>query len=307
MKNRRSTAIWFSFFFTALLIFSAFLGYRWAKRENLFNLEIVRIRGCSKEDSSAVAAVFENMMNKPLGDLDIRGIVNDLEKISGVNDARIKRYWPKTLFVELTAEEPFLILNLDGKMNVLSRNGSCLPENLYSDTLLCLFLDSSLDTAVIPAVIELADSMYCYGNYDDGFLAVMENMVIWKYIDGKRVILGDENLFEKWLLYEELIRIDVLPLDWDELDLRFSGQVVLRRDSEPEDESNNQSAYFISFSTATVQRHCETFGCPILYFSSAITEIQNIVLSPFSPPFPVYLSVNDNHSISLRKPVKYAS
>ena len=230
--------MWLILFGAAVLIFLLALGYRWAEREGHFDLVTVRVRGCRQDsDSSMVADVVRPFMRQPLGKVDCETIRQSLLAMEGVSGVRVRRSWPGTIRIDLSLALPALRLTVAGSagVSVMSLEGERLPASFDADTLPRVVLSTASDSLVVPALLAWASD----GDLpveDSGHLAVENGCVCW--IDeqtGNRVILGSSNLAGQWELLSCLRARGLITGDWSELDLRFDGQVILRRDGRGED------------------------------------------------------------------------
>jgi hypothetical protein len=224
---------WLILFGAAVLVFLLALGYRWAEREGHFDLMTVRVRGCRQDsDSSMVADVVRPFMRQPLGKVDCEIIRESLLAMEGVSGVRVRKSWPATIRIDLSLAVPALRLTVAGAtgVSVISMEGERLPASFDADTLPRVVLSAVSDSLAVPALLAWASD----GDLpveDSGHLVVDNGCVCW--IDeqtGDRVILGSSDLAGQWELLSCLRSRGLIDGDWSELDLRFDGQVILRRD-----------------------------------------------------------------------------
>ncbi|MBN1434792.1 FtsQ-type POTRA domain-containing protein [Candidatus Fermentibacterales bacterium] len=237
MRKRRSTGgragVWLFLLGSAVVLFLGALAYRWAEREGYFDLRVVRVRGCRAEDSTAVAGVVGPYMLVPLGRIDPGEVSASLSAIEGVTSARVSRSWPSTLIVEVSLAIPAMkVFRMDsGSCLVMGHDGQVLPSRFASDTLPLVQLSSGADTLLLPEM--LAWSAEASLPSSGGHFLIDHGCVRWiERESGMEVLLGSCALSSAWSLYERLR--DLIPVEGcHELDLRFRGQVVVRRSPGP--------------------------------------------------------------------------
>ncbi len=222
----RSLALAFSVSLGVLFLLGVLL-YRWKEREGCFSLEAFRLWGCRKADSTAIASVLSPLFGMPLGRMDIEAVEHALEALPGVERASAWREWPDAAGVSLELSRPVVAFVIGGCPTAISSTGEELPATFLSDTLPVVGLAVAPDPGVLRNVVAWAacggargavDSLYI----DESGLVALES--------GMKLVLGREDFSGRLRAWRAVSGCIALSGGWEEADMRFDGQVVLRGD-----------------------------------------------------------------------------
>jgi len=224
--RRAENRIIFVFLLVSLLAFGGALLYRSAERSGRFDLDTVRINGIRFADSAAVAEILIPYFSMPIGSIDRDSLENELEALAGIETAETSLIWPSSIRIRATLSRPVLLFSDESGTYPISVDCEILPETFISDTLPVVVIEGRTDPTGVTKVVEwLSDGLpdnWC-GNL------VLDGRTLSIRFDGQRaVILGENDLSERWTAYRTVESCALLSGDWCEMDLRYSNQAVLR-------------------------------------------------------------------------------
>lgn len=220
----RSLALAFSASLGVLFLFGVLL-YRWKEREGCFDLESFRLWGCRKADSTALAAALAPYFGIPLGRLDTGAVERAIESMPGVDSASVWREWPDGAGISLELSRPVVVFVLDGCPTAVSSSGEELPATFLSDTLPVVGLKIAPDPGVLRSVVGWAAGGGAAGAADS---LCIEECGLVALEDGMRLVLGDEDFGGRLRAWRAVSDCIALSGGWEEADMRFDGQIVLR-------------------------------------------------------------------------------
>jgi hypothetical protein len=202
------------------------LGYRWVERDGGFDLSSIGVWGCRMADSVPVATVLAPLVGTPLGSLDLSDVEARLESLPGVEAAEVWREWPREIGVWIRPARPVVVFEYRGALSPVSDRGENLPASFLSDTLPVVSISGSPDPEMIRRiVIWLAgDGSGCPV---DGLILEARGLVA--RTGGCTVILGDRDFSGRLESWSSVRACGFSGEGWDEVDMRFSGRVVLRK------------------------------------------------------------------------------
>lgn len=224
MTRGRSLSLAFSASLGVLFLFGVLL-YRWKEREGCFDLESFRIWGCRKADSTALSAVLAGYFGTPLGGLDTGAIELALEAVPGIESASVWREWPDEVGVSLELSRPVVVFVSDGGPVAVSSSGEELPATFLSDTLPVVGFRTSPDPGLLRSVVGWAAGGGASGAADS---LCIDRRGLVALEDGVRLILGDEDFGGRLRAWRAVSGCIALSGGWEEADMRFDGQIVLR-------------------------------------------------------------------------------
>lgn len=226
LMARRETRILWIAGLLALVAFCGALVYRSAERSGAFDLDTVRITGIRQADSAAVCEIVAPCFGEPLSSLDLDMLECRLEELPGVDSARLSLAWPTTLKITADLSTPVLVLSDGAGCTPVSAACEPLPSTFLSDTLPVVTLDGPSDSASVAEVIRWLASGTPSGW--EGSLVLGDGGLSVRLDGGRSVILGGGDLQAKWEVYRAVKDCALLDGEWNEMDLRFGGQAVLR-------------------------------------------------------------------------------
>jgi cell division septal protein FtsQ len=223
---RAENRIIFGFLAVSLLAFGGALLYRSAERSGKFDLDTVRINGIRLADSAAVAEILIPYFSKPLGSIDRDSLENELETLAGIEIAEASLIWPSSIRIRATLSRPVLLLSDESGTYPISADCEILPSTFISDTLPMVEIKGGADSTGVTNVVEwLSDGL---PNNLCGSLVLDGRTLTILFDDNRAVILGENDLSERWTAYQTAKSCALLSGDWCEMDLRYSNQAVLR-------------------------------------------------------------------------------
>lgn len=225
MKEQGHRAFWV-LLVAGLSAFALAMGYRWFERGGAFDLDTVRVRGIRRADSTVVCQAVKPLFGSSIWQIDVHRLERELSAIPGIDSAVVRRSPLRTLILELKVSQPsFTIRDSSGRVAV-SSTGEYLPDRFISDS---LPLVEAL-TQVPPSISErLAQWLCSVEMISEGFtLNYTQRGVSVLVNDRCRVLLGSEDLAGRWGEYIVLASSLADRDDLREVDMRYSGQAVLR-------------------------------------------------------------------------------
>ena len=228
MKDRARTAFWV-LLVSGLCTFALAMGYRWFERGGAFDLDTVRIQGIRNADSAVVCQVVRPLFGTSIWNIDIEALQNSLTMIPGIDSARVRRAPLRTIILELKVSAPSFVLRNETGMVAFSHTGEPLPERFLSDSLPHVDARAPLGevTARNLAHWFCSDSR---GPDSLGYCIDAEGLSVETAL-GQRILLGTEDLPVRWRAYVALETSSIELEPYSEIDMRYSGQAVLRSSS----------------------------------------------------------------------------
>ncbi len=224
--RRAENGVVLTFLLVSLLAFGGALLYRSAERSGKFDLDTVRINGIRCSDSAAVADILIPYFSKPLGSIDRGFLENELEALAGIETAEASLIWPSSIRIRATLSRPVLLLSDESGVYPISVDCEILPPSFISDSLPVVLIEGRADSTGVTNVVEwLSEGLpdnWCGNLVLDGrTLSIL-------FDDNSAVILGENDLSERWSAYRTVESCAFLGGDWCEMDLRYRNQAVLR-------------------------------------------------------------------------------
>ncbi len=228
MREGGKNVFWF-LLFSGLCAFAISMAYRWMERGGAFDLEAVRVRGIRKADSAAVCEAVRPLFGVSIWRVDTDSLRDALVMLQGIDSARVRREPFDTLVLELVISKPSFAVDLDGKITVISRSGEELPgDRFMSDSLPVLKAMIPVEPGIFGQLSAWFDSVAA-GKAGMNFVFTGTGLtVVLK--NGDRVLLGKERLLGRWKDYTLLSSSMSMGPERYEVDMRFSGQAILRAD-----------------------------------------------------------------------------
>jgi cell division septal protein FtsQ len=204
------------------------MGYRWFERGGAFDLDTVRVRGIRKADSTVVCEAVRPLFGTSIWQLDLNQLEERLSGIPGIDSARVRREPLRTLVLELEVSSPAFAISEDSHRTAVSTKGELLPDRFVSDSL-------PVVQAEVPMGSQVRRSLAMWfpevGNSADSLLFRFDQRGISVLVNGDcSVLLGSEDLAGRWSGYTLLASSMGSGGFPGEVDMRYSGQAVLRRD-----------------------------------------------------------------------------
>lgn len=205
------------------------LGYRMAERDDWFDLGEARVRGIRPADSSLVARMLLPYFGTPLGSLDPGRVGSDLESLSMVDSAEVRRSWPRSVIVEVALARPVAVLEGPGGSVAVDRGGDSLPPTFMADSLPVIRLGAGWRRRDVTRLLEYLRS----GGAPDGVVGMeVDDRGISFLTDECRVLLGSSGLPLRWGLFRSIPRGALLTGRGCTVDMRYRGQAIVRRGGE---------------------------------------------------------------------------
>ena len=234
MKNRQRRVFWL-LLISGLSAFALAMGYRWFERGGAFDLETVRIRGIREADSSVVCRAVQPLFGRSIWRIDLSALEDTLESIPGIDSARVSRVPLGEVIIEATLSTPAYVLKHDQELFPVSSAGEQLPRRFYADSLPLVETADSVDTSILRNLAHWFTGQdfstealsFCLG--DSGLSVTVE--------DRCRVLLGDGRFRDRWNGYIALQQDLLRPEGCYQIDMRFEGQAVLRKNQTPPPET----------------------------------------------------------------------
>jgi cell division septal protein FtsQ len=210
----------------ALGAFAIAMAYRWLERGGTFDLSTVRVRGIRSADSATVCASVAPLFGTSIWKIDGDSLGSEMEGLPGIAAVHMSRIPFRTILLDVRLDRPVFVISDGQGPTPVSVTGERLPASFLSDTLPVVETVCGMDSATSAglgiwfsegAAGEGAVSLQYTG---DGVAVMLDG--------GRRVILGNTALEERWRRYTELSRLAPETAGWTEVDMRYGGQAVLR-------------------------------------------------------------------------------
>ncbi len=238
MIVRRRQIIWI-LLLSSIIAFALAMAYRWFERGGAFDLATVRIRGIRQSDSSAVSHAVEPLFGISIWQIDLEEVQDHLEDIPGIDAAAVSLELLNGLVLRIELAEPVFAVSDSTGTIAISSSGEHLPANFLTDTIPVVDAVSNINTSVSASLAEWFENVeFKYDNlvfrYSDEGLSVFLS-------DRCEVLLGIDNLSGRWRDYC-LLEASISDLGkWEQVDMRFFNQAILRRNTEEHIDSGESS------------------------------------------------------------------
>lgn len=206
--------------------FALAMGYRWFERGGAFDLDTVRVRGIRRADSTVVCQTVKPLFGRSIWQIDIHRLERELSAIPGIDSAVVRRSPLRTLILELRVSRPSFTISDGSERMAVSSTGELLPDRFITDSLPVVEAWTQVPPSVSAGLArwlcgeEMISESYTL-NYTKRGVSVLVN-------DSCRVLLGSEDLADRWTEYIVLASSLADRTDLLEVDMRYSGQAVLR-------------------------------------------------------------------------------
>ncbi|MCK4504827.1 MAG: FtsQ-type POTRA domain-containing protein [Candidatus Aegiribacteria sp.] len=238
MIVRRIQIIWI-LLLSGIIAFALAMAYRWFERGGAFDLATVRIRGIRQADSSAVCLAVEPLFGTSIWQINLEEVQDRLEDIPGIDDAEVSRELLNGMILRIELAEPIFAVNDSAGTVAVSTYGERLPVTFLTDTIPVVDAHSNLNTSVSASLAEWFENMEFEHDslvfrYSDEGLSVFMS-------DWSEVLLGVDNLSGRWRDYC-LLEASMSDLgNWEQVDMRYINQAILRRKTEECIDSGEES------------------------------------------------------------------
>ncbi len=238
MIVRRNRIIWI-LLLSGIIAFALAMTYRWFERGGAFDLATVRVRGIRQADSSAVCIAVESLFGTSIWQIDLEEVQDRLEDIPGIDDAAVSLELLNGIVLRIELAEPiFAVSDCTGTI-AISSSGERLPVTFMTDTIPVVDAPCDISTSVYASLAEWFENVdfehdSLVFRYSDEGLSVFMG-------DCREVLLGIDNLSGRWKDYC-LLEASMSDLDnWEQIDMRYFNQAILRRKTEEHIDSGERS------------------------------------------------------------------
>lgn len=229
MIVRRNRIIWI-LLLSGIVAFALAMAYRWFERGGAFDLATVRIRGIRQADSSAVCLAVEPLFGTSIWQIDLEEVQDRLEDIPGIDDAAVSRELLNGMVLRIELAEPIFAVNDSTGTVAISSSGEHLPATFLTDTIPVVDAPCNISTSVSASLaewfenVEFEHDSLVFRYSDEGLSVFMS--------DWREVLLGIDNLSGRWTDYC-LLEASMSDLgNWEQVDMRYFNQAILRRKTE---------------------------------------------------------------------------
>jgi cell division septal protein FtsQ len=209
-------------------------GLRLVDGMNLFALRDLRITGVTCADAGALSRALDPLLGRPLQDLDPLEVQRAIARDPWIASGRLRRLWPNRAELLIEERRPAALLALAGEVRCLSEDGRILPLPAgCSLDLPLITAPGGLPVAEAPAMARLITRL----RRQSPEVFSRLDQVSWREDPRLRlrdlplgIVIGRDNLEHGLTLLESVIRErPALLRNHGEMDLRFTNQVILRR------------------------------------------------------------------------------
>jgi cell division septal protein FtsQ len=201
---------------------------------NLFALQDLRITGVSCGDAQALSDALDPMLGRPLASLEPADVEHALAVDPWIIDGRLRRLWPNRAELRVEERHPAALVALSDGIRCLSEDGRVLP--LPKTRTLDLPLITSPGAFPVAQAPAMASLILRLRTLSPEVFSRLDQLS-WRDDPRLRlrgapvtIVLERENLEHGLSLLESVIRErPALLQDRGEMDLRFTNQVILRR------------------------------------------------------------------------------
>ncbi len=225
MKDRRRTAFWL-LLISGLSAFALAMGYRWFERGGAFDLDTIRIRGIRHADSVAICEVVKSLFGTSIWQLDPSEIQTMLSVVPGIDSVSVSRIPLSGLILDIRISEPVFAVSDSSGIVAVSSLGEFLPPRFLSDSIPVIESREKIGIAIsrkLAAWFRAEEMQY------DGLLFRYTDRGLSVFVsNGYEVLLGVDQLSDRWDSYRQLASSLSGSDDWLQVDMRYSNQAILR-------------------------------------------------------------------------------
>lgn len=212
-------------FIASALLLAAVLAFRWAERDGSFDLDTVYVTGLGCCDTTAVAEVLKDTFGTALHGIDTDSLSRELCSVPGVMAASVKLIWPSSAHVEITLEDAAAVLETPSGRIPVNRMCRRLPDAWMSGGLPVIRVASDPDTSLLASAVEFSDWL---GEQRENTVLILDSTGVNVMDNDLLILLGSEKLEERWVSWG---LVSPMATGSDQVDLRFRGQAVFRRNT----------------------------------------------------------------------------
>ncbi len=209
----------------SVLVLAAVLAFRWAERDGRFDLETVFVTGLGCCDTTAVAEVIQDAFGVALHSIDTDSLARELCSVPGVSAASVTLIWPSSAHLEITLENAAAVLETPSGRVAVNRFCRRLPEAWMSGDLPVIRFSTDPDTALLASAVEFT---HWLGENRENTVVILDSTGVNVMENDLTILLGSEMLEERWVSWG---LVSPMATGADQVDLRFRGQAVFRRNS----------------------------------------------------------------------------
>lgn len=225
MITHRRTIFWV-FLLSGLVAFALAMSYRWFERGGAFDLDTVRIRGIRQADSSDVCAAVRSYFGTSIWRIDPSELEGTVEEIPGVDNVTVSREPFTGIILRIELAQPvFAVSDSSGTIPISSR-GERLPVSFLTDTIPVVESHFSMDSSVsagLASWFEREEIEWCLFSF-----RYIESGLSMYTQEGCEILLGFQDLSRRWRDFQ-LLRVSLSDIEqWQQIDMRYSDQAVLR-------------------------------------------------------------------------------
>ncbi len=238
MIIHRRKIIWI-LLLSGIVAFALAMAYRWFERGGAFDLDLVRVRGIRQADSAAVCLAVEPLFGTSIWQIDLEEVQDRLEDIPGIDAAAVSRELFRGIILQIELAEPIFAISDSTGTAAISLSGERLPTNFLTDTIPVVDAPGNMSISVSASLAEWFDTIEF--EYDSlVFRYSGKGLSVFKS-DCCEVILGIDNLTGRWRDYCHL-EASISDLGyWEQVDMRYFDQAILRRNTQESTDSGEES------------------------------------------------------------------
>lgn len=209
----------------SVLVLAAVLAFRWAERDGRFDLETVFVTGLGCCDTTALAEVIQDAFGVALHAIDTDSLARELCSVPGVSAASVTLIWPSSAHLEITLENAAAVLETPSGSVPVNRFCRRLPDAFMSGDLPVIRFSADPDTSLLASAVEFTDWL---GEQRANTVVILDSTGVNVMDNDLIILLGSEKLEERWNSWG---LVSPMATGADQVDLRFRGQAVFRRNS----------------------------------------------------------------------------
>jgi hypothetical protein len=209
----------------SVLLLAAVLAFRWAERDGRFDLETVFVTGIGCCDTTAVAEVIQHAFGVALHSIDTDSLARELCSVPGVSAASVTLIWPSSAHLEITLENAAAVLETPSGQVPVNRFCRRLPDAWMSGDLPVIRYSADPDTSLLASAVKFTDWL---GQQRENTVVILDSTGVNVMENDLLILLGSERLEERWISWG---LVSPLATGACQVDLRFRGQAVFRRNS----------------------------------------------------------------------------
>lgn len=224
---------------SGFVAFALAMAYRWFERGGAFDLDVVRIRGIRQADSAAVSSAVEPLFGTSIWQINLKEVRDRLEDIPGIDAAAVSRELFTGIILQIELAEPVFAISDSSGSIAISLSGERLPTNFLTDTIPVVDAPGIMNISVCASLAEWFETVeFEHDNlvfrYSDKGLSVFMS----EYCE---ILLGIDNLAGRWRDYC-LLEASISDLGyWEQVDMRYFDQAILRRNTQGSADSGEES------------------------------------------------------------------